>query len=471
VGELPAADLILMNPPFQSWNAMSSEQRSAVEQALGSRVARGDLSMAFISQALRVLNDGGTIGTVVPASVMTLSGAERWRASLLDQGSLRFIAALGEYGLFTHAMVNVGALVLQKAEQQENDRVLAVLSGNRAEATGDALRAARRSTTYQVSSSPDWQVFELPATEFRDRATWRLIPPRASAALERLTDSGLTRRAGEFFSVRQGVRTGNNRVFVLSLRDLRALPAKERKWFRPAAMGDNLNDGQLTETEFVFYPYGSKDLLIETEDELRAKVPVYFKTHLLPEKEKLAKRANIRESNRADWWGLSRPRSWGTSVAPRIVSKYFGSVGSFALDASARFVVVQGFAWFPKWDNIEPEAAEEAPIELGSFSSPDLLAAYLAVFNSAPFHRIVSLLSSHVAGGQFDLSPRFVNLVPIPDLIVASADETLGSRVSRLVALGNEPRPELREWSTAVDRIVTGLYGSELFEQIGYEGD
>jgi hypothetical protein len=237
-------------------------------------------------------------------------------------------------------------------------------------------------------------------------------------------------------------------------------------------MGDNLNNGVLSDNEFVFYPYGEDELLVETEDDLRAKLPTYYRLFLSPAKQKLATRANITRSYRQDWWGLSERRAWGSSREPRIVSKYFGAVGSFALDAEAKFVVVQGFAWFPILELPSHDFDDDGAPGINDQISPtDLLAAYVAIFNSFPFHRLVSLLSSHVAGGQFDLSPRFMNEVPVPDIAAASTDETLGSRVSRLISLGQHPQPDERDWAALVNRIVVDLYGSELFEQIGYEAD
>jgi hypothetical protein len=235
-------------------------------------------------------------------------------------------------------------------------------------------------------------------------------------------------------------------------------------------MGDNLTDGALKESEFVFYPYQDGGLLIETETDLLEQVPTYTKNHLEPLKEKLVSRASIRRSNRADWWGLSERRAWGSSTAPRIVSKYFGSVGGFALDSEAKFVVVQGFAWFPKWEG-RPDRTGSGESEDGALWNPDissidLLLAYTAIFNSRAFHRIVALLSSHVSGGQFDLSPRFMNDLPVPDLLSASVDERLGSRLAKLIVLGTQLRPSDREWANLADRIVIDLYGTELFEQI-----
>ena len=67
-----------------------------------------------------------------------------------------------------------------------------------------------------------------------------------------------------------------------------------------------------------------------------------------------------------------------------------------------------GFGWIPAED-AEPAFSEKAAL------------AYLALFNSRFFSRLLSATSNHVGGGQWDLSPRFVNDMPIPWLGAACA--------------------------------------------------
>lgn len=480
--ELQQVDLILMNPPFLSWAAMSPVQRETVRELMGPLLkGRADLSMVFVSRALRCLKPGGALGMLIPSSLLTLLSAERWRDSIASDADIRMVASLGDYGLFRHAMVQVAAMVLSLKEGVQNrpETALAIIANNAAEATGDALRAVRRGerlagggSVTSTSGDRGWRAFEVPADQFARRPTWRLIAPEAASAIERLKTIGLTRSLGEIFDVFQGVRTGDNDSFIVSEDFYLALPSSERKFFRPAAMGDNLVDGRLTKSEFVFYPYDQRGLLIETEDELARKVPTFLRQILAPRRDRLALRSDIRRTGRVDWWGLSQRREWGSSDRPRIVSKYFGKEGSFALDENGQFVVVQGFAWFPRWSNdldldrSEDDLEDEAQYEDSSISDIDLLLAYNALFNSKPFQKIVLLFSAYVGGGQADLSPRFVNEVPIPDLSAISTDDANGHLVARLISLGRNIASEDYDWQIKSSRVVTELYGVELFERI-----
>lgn len=476
------ADVILMNPPFLSWTAMSSVQRDQVRELMGPLLkGRADLSMVFVSRALRCLRPGGVLGVLIPSSLLSLLSAEKWRDAITSEADIRLIASLGDFGLFRHAMVQVAALVLSLKDGacRRPESTLAIIASNAADATGDALRAVRRGERWagggavtSRSGEPGWRAFEVPAEPFGRLPTWRLVAPEAATALERLKAIGVIRPMREVFDVYQGVRTGDNESFIVSGELVGTLPSAERRFFRPAAMGNNITDGRLTISEFVFYPYNDDGLIIRTEADLERAVPNFLRMVLSTRRQRLLGRSDIQRTGREDWWGLSQRREWGTSKKPRIVSKYFGREGSFAVDEKAEYVVVQGFAWFPLWPDPNDIAApfnegDEDIEDTGpSVTNEDLLAAYGAIFNSEPFQRILLLFSAYVGGGQADLSPRFVNEVPIPDLPAMAADDANGHRIARLISLGRSMRPEDFEWRQKVSRAVIELYGVELFERI-----
>jgi type I restriction-modification system DNA methylase subunit len=126
--DLPAADIIVMNPPFIGFAAQTALQRQQLVEAIGTATAaRGDLSMAFIVRALKSLRPGGALGTLFPASLLSLKAASAWRERLLDLSDLRFLASIGDFGLFSHAMVQVAAAVFTKSHASAGD-VLAFIT-------------------------------------------------------------------------------------------------------------------------------------------------------------------------------------------------------------------------------------------------------------------------------------------------------------------------------------------------------
>ncbi len=460
--ELQVADLILMNPPFISWSSLTASQREQMRDVLGNRLSgRGDMSMAFITRAVASLAPGGALGVLFPASLLSLRAAADWREDLLERTDMRLLASLGDYGLFAHAMVQVAAAVFTRSvsDTQRHETTLALVTANRPDATGDALRGLRRSKDIigEIGDADAWRLFEVPAASFKARSTWRLLSPSVRRAIEAITEAG-TATIGTVFDVKQGVRSGNNKVFVLENADYRRLPASERKYFRHAVMGDSVQDGKINSRYWIFYPYDLRGKQIDAESTLCKRVKVYAEQYLFPNKAGLEGRSGFGQAESSNWWELTRPRStWALDRQPRLISKYFAGPGGFALDIDAEFIVVQGFAWILK-------SAAQSESGASELADPrDILAGYAAIFNSQAFNTMLAFYSPHVAGGQFDLSPRYTSSVPIPDLLELLRDERTGSLVSRLMKCGRDIRLADSEWMHTVESLTQQLYGGDLF--------
>lgn len=467
--DMPAADVVLMNPPFVSWASLDQKQKELMRSILGRTLSgRADLSMAFVTKALASINDGGVLGALLPSSLLTLQAAEAWRASLLDHGTLRMIASLGDHGLFSHALVSVSAMVIGKGSpQSEKLPVKALIASNSKEATGEALRALRRGNLSQdlFATAPTWRLFDLKYETFEKRPTWRLMRPEMERLVGNVLAAG-ARPIDALFDVKQGVRTGNNKVFVLDSADFLDLPKTERLFFKPAIINESISAGRIESKHWVFYPYGQLEDELKTEADLAEKLKHYYAKYLRPNRTALAQRSSIASSGRSDWWGLTRRRNWSLSGSPRIVSKYFGGIGGFSADIEAEYVVVQGHAWLPRWLPTEEQYVDQEPDDASKLTLEMILYAYAALMNSTGFSSIIEIFSPHVAGGQFDLSPRYVNSIPVPDLPSIVADMEGGSTVEQLARLGREPRPENSSWRTKVEGLVAELYGTQLaFEE------
>lgn len=123
-------------------------------------------------------------------------------------------------------------------------------------------------------------------------------------------------------------------------------------------------------------------------------------------------------------------------------------------DYSASYVPVMGHAWFAK------PSITEANLE--GVDQNDILAAYVALFNSQPFLKLLEIFSPHVAGGQFDLSVRYVTPIPLPNLAELSLDLRLGRSIAELAELGRRVDLSDRSWLSRNTRLVNALYGAEI---------
>ena len=442
------ADIILMNPPFIPWERLSAEQRSKVCDTLGDlHQQRPDMAMAFVTKAVRSLRPGGVLGCVLPASLLTSRTGLTWRKNLSEQGSVRLIGCFEGYKYFPTSFVETAFLIYRKqAEQRERPKYVDVLISN--EGSEDAALRALRLGPKAGLPTHGVEHFERPAHAFTPES-WRPLRQGAYDEKDRIVALPLP-RTGSLFEIRQGVRLGHS-AFLLRSTQYQELTDREKPlFFRPAAGGGSIRNGQLLPTEYVFYPYATDGTcLIRTEAELQSRLPNYYSGYLKPAKPALTARNGFETT----WWELYRKRSWQATLSPRLVSTYFGESGSFAFDDAGKHVTVNGHAWVWAKGPVPISADMRVP-----FEQTPAVWAYLAVLNSRAFERIVSLFSLRLQGGQLRLEKRFLSQVPLPDL----TDDTQYSAdvVSTLAALGRSIHAgELGEVAEEADRLVSLLYG------------
>jgi predicted RNA methylase len=432
-------DIVLMNPPFASWQEMGVSYKQALTAALG-RLSRPrpDLSHAFLWLAASCIRDGGVLGTILPASFLDSTSAENLRKNLSERISPRLIARLGSHALFSNATIDA-ALFIAKKDTNVKEPSIAFWADYRSSSNSAGLRALRRT---RLARSPRWypvigEGFSIYPREITgsDSGSWAPRPYSSWKLLQSLT---ALPKVNDLFNVRQGIRTGLIAAFLLSKQHWETLPEHEKGYFRPAVVNKSIKYGFLQDSVYIFYPYGDKE--IETEEELRQTLEHYYQRYLLPNKDRLLSRAEV---NRARWWELTRHRAWQIERSPKLVSTYFGDAGSFAWDENGEFVVVQGFAWLPK--RIENLGALPTKVSL----------AYLAILNSSLFSDLLSAVSNNVGGGQWNLSEKFVNKIALPDLL-HNQDITT---ISLLANIGKRMHQGLPTDGEQLDELVHLVYG------------
>jgi adenine-specific DNA-methyltransferase len=447
---LPTADLIVMNPPFLAWPMMQKQQRDKVSEILGPVARhRPDLSMSFITRALNAVANGGVVASLIPASVLALDSGKEWRKNLLDRARLAFLGSFGEYGLFVHALVQIAAIVLVVGDTQTKG--LAVRSADETTATGTALRMLRRIGGSVVGSAvgKGWRITQIDKRDLLKADRWRILPASVEESLRRLDELGML-CVEDLFDVKQGLLTGLNDVFILSQDQIKALPPAERRFFRPALFRDAITNGTIDEKNHVFFPYKKGGLVFLNESEARAKLPTYFESYLIPRELELKNRSGIDDASKP-WWALSRYYAWIQKPGPRLLTKYFGASGDFVLDENARFIPLQGYAWFLK-------ERSNGVAQSSELSTVQVLKAYYTLLNSRTFSRLLKVFSDPVSGGQFNLSARFVRPIPLPDFInLGAADVAL-----RLAVTADATDVLSSRWLNEVDEVSKRVWGEEL---------
>ena len=425
--------LVLMNPPFESWHNMEPSDQSLVKDVLGPTAGmRPDKAMAFVRKGVRCLPPGGVLATVLPAALLETDSGQRWREELASLADLDLLGRFQGYGYFKASMVETSFLVLRRRSQPARQAVPAriVLADEGFEDA--AIRATRQYRPEAGQVQRDGiELYTVDASTIMP-ASWLPRPFRYRELIRQLSRTQAA-TVGKLFKVHQGIRTGNNEVFVQGEDYIQSLPPRERRFFRPAATSAAIRDGVIHKKRYVFYPYDDKGPNILSESELKSRVPKYYEDHLGPAKSDLAARAGMSENT---WWLLQRPRlEWQNS--PKLVTKYFGEQGSFAYDRTGEFAVVQGYAWI--WSGADDETS--------TFFASSLPYAYLTLLNSPVFEDILACFCPRVLGGQMNLSGKFIELVFIPDLSDTSRfPSDLVSdlaRLGRAIADGKMPKASI----------------------------
>jgi adenine-specific DNA-methyltransferase len=463
--ELPQADVILMNPPFISWGGLESVQRNQVKDILGRYyVGRPDYSMAFIEKAISSLKDRGVLGTLFPASILSLEASLKWRQHILDEVDVSFLALLGDHSLFRYAIVEVACGVFTKRDNGQRDQTLvSIWSNEKTGASGEAIRNLRRiqgdnggkrALPFDKTwTKDDWRISRVNSSILREIPDWRPKPNRLDKVLDEVR-MAIDTVVDDIFHVRQGIHSGLRKVFIISPTQYQSLPRRERAFFRPIAENGNINSGKISLHEYIFYPDSEGLEPIKNENDLVRLVPTYFKSFLDPNRDELTRRGGLRSRN---WWILNWARSYFVRPEPKIVSTFFGDIGSFALDLDGVYVVVQGNAWFPR--STLTQELDAVPFEARLEYRDQVFLAYLALLNSRIFSLLLAEFCPHVAGGQFNLSKRFVGRIPLPNLAALGRQSSkLGFVVASLAEDGQRIREGQISQVNQLDELVAEIY-------------
>ena len=422
-------DVVLMNPPFTRWRDMSVEDQGKVSGILsGVKTGHPDKAMAFVTKAAQT---GGIIATVIPSTMLDGETSEPWRAELLESYSLSSVGRFNGYSYFPGAIVEPAFFVMSPTRVESTPSPLTVvLAENGAE--DRALRELRRLEPFHTTSTADVFVSSEVSHKAITPVSWMPRTFRHGALLKTLTESHP--KVGDLFDVRQGALTGLNKAFVLSEQQYDLLGDSEKVYFKVAASTPTIRKGCILHSQYVFFPYSQCGLVIEAEDDLKGKLPRFYR-ELLSHKTDLAARAGFADK----WWELTRPRNLDKQFSPKIVTAYFGGCGSFAFDNLGESVSTHGYLWIWNENDAPPASEDDEPI---AFTDTDAPWAYLALLNSPEFEFLLSCFCSRVQGGQHNLSKRYVSEIPLPDFVhgPVSPEVLLGlANQGRMLHAGKEP--------------------------------
>src|ERR1043166_5411167 len=110
-----------------------------------------------------------------------------------------------------------------------------------------------------------------------------------------------------------------------------------------------------------------------------------------------------------NWWELLEHRAWLREHRAKIVSKYFGKGRSFAFDKTGEYVVVVGSAWLLNKGAVDIDVTDD-----------EIYFALLTYLSSSTTENLLKYVSIQVSGGQWDLSNKYLETLPVLDFAKSS---------------------------------------------------
>jgi adenine-specific DNA-methyltransferase len=453
--------ILVMNPPFKSWQLLGPEEQDAVTRILGTS-SKPNLAMAFARRAVESLGTDGVLAMIAPNSLLEGDSGRDTREAIAHDLDPRLVARLGDQSYFARALVDAGLYVGKRksvSAPTPAEPAAVLWADSRQDSLNRALRGLRR-----------WRGAEVEPIKGEGFAVylrkdigvtgdpWVARGFDAWSTYKRFQGSGKMVPANSIFDIRQGIRLGSD-VFVVPREYVHGMRRSEQRFFRPAVMNPSIVNARLSPANYVFYPYTAGLPKVSTEEELKAAVPQYYKERLQPAKSTLAKRKTLVRQSELNWWDLLWPRSWQKERTPKIVSKYFGGMRPFAFDGTGDFVVVVGHAWVLKKGRLQQEVTDDDEKVQEVIDSLDRLEptddeaylATLAYLSSTLAYDLIAYLSPQISGGQVDLSNKYLGDLPVPSLNNL-APESLSELIRAGSAIAQDDRFD--RWSE-VDEIVS----------------
>ncbi len=413
-------DLILMNPPFSSWELLNKENRVAVRQTLAHNfIGKPNQASAFFYKALNHLDENGVIGCVVPSSILTLDSYSKLRADTNDLVDIKLLGKLGNF-VFEDALTDVSFVIGKKPKTEGIPTI--IWTRNEKGIAQEALRDLRKSiyNNQRTLDKPNFSIYQ-PISFPILKESWSPFSIKNHNLfkdIERFVVEKKLSRVIDIFNVKLGIRTGNNKVFKISNVEYLKIPESEQYLFKSSTENDSFVKNQLQVSAYVWYPYNIEngEMLFNSEKELQNNAPYIYNNILIPNKEILKNR--LKEV--PNWWDLSDRAPRLLPLNQRLLSAEFGNNNSFAFDKKGQFLTERGYAWMPKKIFIEEDYY-----------------FYLSVFSSSFFNELLSIYSKQLAGGKwYDLGKKYTKNIPIPNIHINEVRNSEGYQ--RLVEIGKD---------------------------------
>ena len=345
-------DVVLGNPPFLTTSRVPD--REYLEATFQTAKGRYDFSYLFVEQAIRVAAPAGIIGMVVPNRLYRNNNGGRIREIVTQKTNLLTIIDFGANEVFAKTSAYIGCVVARvRSEEAPFARSVRVIDVK--ELTLQFVAALLLETEKWPRDGETRILRSYVAQHPRGSSPWLLLSRSDQFSQVRLGEESelLSAVAGVF----QGIRTGANEVFIVTLESdddvylaevtngLGDRGVVERQLLRPVIFGSELQRYDFAiPTKWLLYPYTDGKVVAEPElERFFPNTMAYFDQY----REILAARGSIAASG-LRWYELVRRRDEEWLTQPKLLIRDLAPETSFAVDVAGNAFLVGGTAVVPQ---------------------------------------------------------------------------------------------------------------------------
>lgn len=406
----PTFDILLGNPPYVRSQLLSPEYTAALK-LLETNFTRGnfDLSVLFLKQAIDMLPVGGVASYLLSSKFTTSKYGKPISDYLVQNCRVLNIEDYGDMQLFDNQTTYTCVITFAKLPPSKRFSVTQFLTSD------NGSRSLGKGQTHTLP------------TERLNKHPWDFTHGVIHDSLAKLRNSKHIDLLSVFDSITQGIRTGANRVFVLS-----DAPAIESEHLIPFVGGENIRRLRINESHpQLVFPYiinalGGIRLLAEHELELKPGLRGYLLEH----------RGELEERTRDSepWYSYSRSQNLGVFSIRKVLVREMMPRAEFAADFEGKYAFSSGYA-----------------LLASSLSDEDLL-MWTVVLNTPTMEFSLRQHSTQLHSGWFRLLKHYINRVKLPSFSARQRSAAL----ELAVKLNNAP--DDKELMNSLDSLVANAF-------------
>lgn len=367
-------DLIISNPPYVSSSVLTEEYKSKLRNRY-SLAQNGvyDLSLIFVEQIVRKLNENGIASVIFPNKFMTSKYGEPFCHFLSQNANIIKIENFYDFQIFPGVTTYTCIVTFTKSRQGKKFLYKKFVS--------DPSITESFLNNYEESSL---------SSELLQKFPWSFTNSIEKTIIEKCTDSRFPFLNDIFPKIVQSVRTCANDVFIVQ-NDSNL----EKQMLRPFITGEEIKDFSIgVSGKSIIYPYTNSQGGIEaiSEPQLSQDFPNTYK-YLSEQRERLAQRSSQKG---LCWFEYGRRQGLEITDSKKILVKEMMPEAVFAIDSVGNHVLASGYALL--CDHLTTSDA----------------AAYAAILSTPTMEFLMRQVGTQLHSGWFRLMKHHLQRLQVP---------------------------------------------------------